>query len=146
MIHTPVGTHCILELTGCPAEILNDMPLIRDALAEASKHGMSTLLDLTSHKFEPQGVTALALLAESHISIHTWPESGYAALDVFTCGEHARPRQACEYLIRRLKAASYSLRQLPRGAAAALHEASALDAELAADPTVVEESLCPVPN
>lgn len=146
MIHTPVGTHCILEVTGCPAEILNDMPLIRDALTEASKQGMSTLLDLTSHKFEPQGVTALALLAESHISIHTWPESGYAALDVFTCGEHARPRQACEYLVQRLQAASYSLRQLPRGGAVATHDEALPYNEPAADATLVEESLCPVPN
>ncbi len=141
LIHTPVGTHCILELTGCPAKLLNDVRLIRDALAEASRQGMSTLLKLTSHKFEPQGVTALALLAESHISIHTWPESGYAAVDVFTCGEHARPRQACEYLAQRLEASGYTLRQLARGGSAALAT------ESVSDPTLVaEESLCPVPN
>ena len=48
------------------------------------------------HRFEPQGVTGLALLAESHISIHTWPESGYAAVDVFTCGDHTMPENACQ--------------------------------------------------
>ena len=111
----PVGTHCILELEGCPAALLNDEPYIREHIAEASRHGLSTLLNLTSHQFTPQGVTALALLAESHISIHTWPESGYAALDVFTCGPRARPKLACQYLIEALAASSHRLRVLPRG-------------------------------
>jgi len=110
----PVGTHCILELYDCPALLLNDALFIRAALREAAHQARSTLLSETIHQFEPQGVTALALLAESHISIHTWPEAGYAAVDVFTCGEHTDPEKACEYLIHSLRASWHSLQKLQR--------------------------------
>lgn len=112
----PVGTHCILELNGCPFELLNDERYIRETVRQASEQGMSTLLQLTSHQFQPYGVTALALLAESHISVHTWPEHGYAAVDLFTCGETARPRQACEFLIERFSSTDHELKVLARGA------------------------------
>ena len=118
MNHAPVGTHCIVELHGCAFHLLNDEAFVRAALANASERGMSTLLNLNSHRFDPHGVTALALLAESHISIHTWPEHGYAAVDVFTCGETAKPELASAYLAQVFKAESYSLKAIPRGAAA----------------------------
>ncbi|WP_316898409.1 adenosylmethionine decarboxylase [Pseudodesulfovibrio indicus] len=116
-----VGVHCILELKGCPSHLLDDEQLILETMVNAAATAMSTLLDITSHKFQPQGVTALALLAESHISIHTWPESGYAALDIFTCGETARPRVACEYFIEKLQAADHTLSVLPRGNGCGCH-------------------------
>jgi len=109
-----VGTHCILELYGCPAAVLNDAQKIQQALREASRIAKSTLLGEIHHAFEPHGVTALALLAESHISVHTWPETGYAALDVFTCGDHTLPEKACSYLVEALEAADYSLQTLRR--------------------------------
>ena len=115
MKHSAIGSHCILELYGCPHDILNDEALVRDAVAQASEKSLSTLLQLSSHRFEPQGVTAVGLLAESHISIHTWPELGYAACDIFTCGESARPTQACDYLAASLNAESQSLQVLTRG-------------------------------
>jgi S-adenosylmethionine decarboxylase len=74
----------------------------------------ATLLQLISHRFDPQGVTGLALLAESHLSIHTWPESGYAAVDVFTCGDHTMPELACNELVQALEAGRYSLRSFLR--------------------------------
>lgn len=111
----PVGTHCILELQGCPPALLNDESFVRASLEEASRRGLSTLLSLTSHQFTPQGVTALALLAESHISIHTWPETGYAAVDVFTCGRTAQPRLAADYLVERFEARAHDLDIIPRG-------------------------------
>lgn len=110
-----VGIHCILEIRGCPAHLLDDEQHVLETLINASSLAMSTLLDITSHKFSPQGVTALALLAESHISIHTWPESGYAALDVFTCGETANPRLACEFFVKEFQAQDHTLTVLPRG-------------------------------
>ncbi|QQE13989.1 adenosylmethionine decarboxylase [Planctomycetota bacterium] len=115
LTHPPVGSHCILELRGCASDRLNDEAFIREALTQASKEGMSTLLKLESQKFDPQGVTAFAILAESHISIHTWPELQYAAVDVFTCGETAKPRLACEYMAKAFSAASYTLKEVPRG-------------------------------
>lgn len=115
MIVTPVGTHCILELHGCPSDLLNDVLFVREAIEQASTRSLSTLLKLSSHQFYPQGVTAVALLAESHVSVHTWPEYGYAAVDIFTCGEDAKPQRACQYLAERFAARKHSLVVLPRG-------------------------------
>lgn len=109
------GIHCIAELYGCPSELLNDESLVVDALRRAVERGMATLLHEVSHKFHPQGVTALALIAESHVAIHTWPEVGYAAVDVFTCGDHASAEKACEYLAQALECNKYSLKRLRRG-------------------------------
>ncbi len=109
-----VGKHCILELYDCELEKLNDEAFLRTIITSAAKSAGATLLNLITHKFEPQGVTGLALLAESHISIHTWPESGYAAVDVFTCGNHTMPERACEVLRKELSPKNYSLRSLDR--------------------------------
>jgi S-adenosylmethionine decarboxylase len=69
---------------------------------------------LISHRFQPHGVTGLALLAESHISIHTWPESGYAAVDVFTCGDHTLPETACRVLVDEFGSQRHILRSFRR--------------------------------
>lgn len=115
-----IGTHCILEMYGCPRELLNDQEFVRNAVREASDYGLATLMGEVSHQFHPHGVTALGLLAESHISIHTWPEHGYAAADVFTCGDTANPQRACVYLIRAFHAERHSLTKLVRGPEACL--------------------------
>ncbi|WP_094555082.1 adenosylmethionine decarboxylase [Synechococcus sp. 1G10] len=109
-----VGKHCILELYNCDSKKLNDEAFLRDAITTAAKRAGATLLNLITHRFEPQGVTGLALLAESHISIHTWPESGYAAVDVFTCGDHTMPERACQVLGDELEAASRNLKSFRR--------------------------------
>lgn len=111
-----VGIHCILELYNCPIDLLNDAIFIKQALREAAEVAQSTLLNEVTHQFHPQGVTALALLAESHISIHTWPEIGYVAIDVFTCGQQAEPEKACNYFIQAFQASKYLLLKLPRRA------------------------------
>ena len=112
---TTIGYHCILELSGCPSHLLNDQEFITEAVREAARTADLTLLGEISHGFTPQGVTALALLSESHISVHTWPELGYAAADVFTCGRHAKPGKACEYLARRLGAREHHMQKIRRG-------------------------------
>jgi len=109
------GTHCIVELHGCPSHLLNDESFVVEALRGAVSQGMATLLHEVSHKFEPQGVTALALIAESHLAIHTWPEYGYAAADVFTCGDRASAEKACEYLVDVFQAERHSMKKLTRG-------------------------------
>jgi S-adenosylmethionine decarboxylase len=111
----PVGSHCILELYDCPTHLLNNPSFITQALREAAQTAKSTLIKEIWHQFEPFGVTALALLAESHISIHTWPEIGYIAVDIFTCGQHAEPEKACQYLIQAFQARNHVLLKLPRG-------------------------------
>ena len=115
-----VGKHCILELYECDTERLDDEAFLRTTITTAAKRAGATLLNLITHRFDPQGVTGLALLAESHISIHTWPESGYAAIDVFTCGDHTMPEQACEVLRQELKAGRHALKSFLRETPAAL--------------------------
>ena len=114
-----VGKHCILELYDCDSAKLDDESFLRNTITSAAKRAGATLLHLITHRFDPQGVTGLALLAESHISIHTWPESGYAAVDVFTCGDHTMPERACHVLLTELGASRHKLtsfrRETPAG-------------------------------
>ena len=106
--------HLLLELYRCDFEKLNDESFLRCILNRAAKLANATVLNLISNKFEPQGVTAIALLSESHISIHTWPESNYSAVDIFTCGQNMLPELACQYLIEALKAEEHFLRVIVR--------------------------------
>ena len=108
------SNHFLLELYRCDYEKLNDESFLRCTLNRAAKLAKATVLNLISNKFEPQGVTAIALLAESHISIHTWPESNYSAVDIFTCGQNMLPELASQYLIETLKAEEHSLRVIVR--------------------------------
>ena len=106
--------HLLLELYKCDYQKLNDESFLRCTLNRAAKLAKATVLNLISNKFEPQGVTAIALLAESHISIHTWPESNYSAVDIFTCGKNMSPEIASRYLIEALQAQEHSLRIIER--------------------------------
>ena len=112
--------HLLLELFRCDYEKLNDESFLRCTLNRAAKLAKATVLNLISNKFEPQGVTAIALLAESHISIHTWPESNYSAIDIFTCGRNMMPELASQYLIEALQAEEYSMRIIERNPPAVL--------------------------
>ena len=94
--------HLLLELYRCDYEKLNDESFLRCSLNNAAKLANAKVLHLISNKFDPQGVTAIALLAESHLSIHTWPESYYSAVDIFTCGQNMQPEIASQYLIENL--------------------------------------------
>ena len=112
--------HLLLELYRCDCEKLNDESFLRCTLNRAAKLANATVLNLISNKFEPQGVTAIALLAESHISIHTWPESNYSAVDIFTCGRNMLPELASQYLIEALQAEEHSMRIIERNPPAVL--------------------------
>ena len=108
------GKHFLLELYRCDNDKLNDESFLRCTLNRAAKLAKARVLNLISNKFEPQGVTAIALLAESHISIHTWPESNYSAVDIFTCGQNMLPELASQYLIETLNAEEHFLRVIER--------------------------------
>lgn len=116
-----VGRHCIFELQDGNPNLLDNEDFIKEALTKAADAAGATLLGIVSHKFEPQGVTAIALLSESHISIHSYPEYGYAAIDAFTCGEHTNPESACRSLKESLEAKSGSMQLLTRRNAAFSH-------------------------
>ena len=106
--------HLLLELYGCDFEKLNDESFLRCTINYAAKLANAKVLNLISNKFEPQGVTAIALLSESHLSIHTWPESSYSAVDIFTCGQNMKPNLSCKYLIKALMAKEHCLRIIDR--------------------------------
>ena len=108
------GNHLLLELYGCNREKLNDEPYLRCQLNSAAKLARASVLNIVSNKFEPYGVTAIALLAESHLSIHTWPESYYSAIDIFTCGRNMKPKLASQFLIESLEASNHLLKTIAR--------------------------------
>ena len=114
--------HLLLELYRCDCEKLNDESFLRCTLNKAAKLANATVLNLISNKFEPQGVTAIALLAESHISIHTWPESNYSAVDIFTCGQNMMPELASQHLIESLMAKEHFLRVIKRNPPSAVSQ------------------------
>lgn len=109
-----IGRHCVYDMGDGNPDLLDNEEFVKKALTDAAEAAGATLLNLVSHKFEPQGVTALALLAESHISIHTYPEYGYAAVDAFTCGEHTNPESACRSLKDSFESKSGSMEILTR--------------------------------
>lgn len=110
----PDGLHCTLEASGAPADFLDDEAGVAAAIRSAVAAGGATLLDLAVRRFEPQGVTAVALLAESHLSVHTWPEHGYAAIDAYTCGTRD-PEAMARAVAASLRAASVSVQVHRRG-------------------------------
>jgi S-adenosylmethionine decarboxylase proenzyme len=104
-----------VELNDCDREVLNDLDLLRDAMLTAAIKCGAVILGDSFHRFSPQGVSGVVVIAESHLSIHTWPEYGYAAVDVFTCGTTVNPQMAAEVLIERLGSKSHSITEIPRG-------------------------------
>ncbi|MPZ10009.1 MAG: adenosylmethionine decarboxylase [Kiloniellaceae bacterium] len=107
------GTHLIVDLWG--AEGINDLAYVEDTLRACVEAAEATLLHIHLHHFTPNdGISGVAVLAESHISIHSWPESGYAALDIFMCGA-AKPHRAVEVLRQRFNPSHVGVEEHRRG-------------------------------
>jgi S-adenosylmethionine decarboxylase len=98
----PDGYHLMLELYGCDQEKINSRKFLHQVVKAAVKKAGLTNLGSRFHQFEPHGVTGFTLLAQSHISLHTWPEYGYLVLDIFTCGDQAQADQLSDYFLKRL--------------------------------------------
>ena len=109
------GQHVLAEMEGIDAGLLNDEALLRDILTTALDQAGATVLDVTSKRFEPQGVTVLALLSESHASLHTYPEIGSVFVDVFTCGHRADPEVAVRLLAEALHTPVVHAKTIRRG-------------------------------
>ena len=106
------GVHLIVDLHG--AKRLDDIEHIESTLRRCVEAARATLLHIHLHHFQPSGVSGVAVLAESHISIHTWPEAGYAALDVFMCGS-AQPDKCIPVLREAFAAKRVGVSELLRG-------------------------------
>ena len=110
-----LGKQLLLELKGCEKEVLNDIGFLREVLLAAAGEAGATVLGESFHQFNPQGVSGVVIIAESHLVIHTWPEYGYAAADIFTCGNSVQPGKAAEMLVRKLGSKNHSIIEIQRG-------------------------------
>ena len=110
-----LGRHILVELQDCDKEVLNDLDLIRRVMVTAAEECGAEVLGESFHRFSPQGISGVVVIAESHLSIHTWPEYGYAAADVFTCGTVVKPEIAAEVLIEKLDSKNHHIKEIQRG-------------------------------
>ena len=110
-----IGTHLLIELRRCDEDLLDDIRYIEAAMVGAANQAGATILGRSFHKFDPRGVTGIIALSESHLSIHTWPEHGYAAVDIFTCGTAFKPREAAQVIVDRLRCALPTITEIERG-------------------------------
>ena len=110
-----LGRHLVVELADCDRDILNNMELLTTHMNESVRQSGATIVKSVFHRYNPQGISGVVVIAESHISIHTWPEYGYAAVDFFTCGESVDPYKAFDYLKSQLRAESAHVREVKRG-------------------------------
>jgi S-adenosylmethionine decarboxylase len=108
-----MGKHYLLNLYDCSFVLLNDELCLIQLLESAAAASGATVVQTISKKFEPQGVTVICLLSESHISIHTWPEEGKAAVDVYTCGD-CDPKIGCDMIIEQLHSNNHTLSYIER--------------------------------
>jgi S-adenosylmethionine decarboxylase len=109
-----IGRHLIAEYYDCPAAIINDVELVSAHLRAAAEVVGATIVSEAFHRYAPQGVSGTLLIAESHLSVHTWPEVGYVAVDIFTCGG-LDPRPGFRLLEARFEAAAVRMQEILRG-------------------------------
>ncbi len=105
----------LLELKDCNAKLLNDPKKLETFLVTAAKEAKATVIESRFHRFNPFGISGVVVIAESHLTIHSWPEYAYAAVDIFTCGETLKPSVAADYLIRKLQSKNPSMIEVKRG-------------------------------
>ncbi|HNY61547.1 MAG TPA: adenosylmethionine decarboxylase [Caldisericia bacterium] len=109
------GRHLLCEVSGCDPSIIGDVDKVKEILYQAAGLAKAEIMESTFHHFSPQGVSGVVVIAESHLSIHTWPEFGYAALDIYTCGEHTDPEGALNYCSEKFGASEVDITRIERG-------------------------------
>jgi S-adenosylmethionine decarboxylase len=110
-----LGRHLLLELFDCDSDAINNLESVKGALVEAAKRAQATIVDVVFHEFNPFGISGVVVIAESHLSIHTWPEYRYAAVDIFSCGDVLQPEVAANYLVEQFGAERASVVEMQRG-------------------------------
>lgn len=110
-----LGRHILLELLGCNPEALNDMEGLEEVFVAAARESNATVLKTTFHQFNPHGISGVVIISESHLTVHTWPEHGYAAVDIFSCGDRMDMARATEFLTDKLSAKHASSFEVKRG-------------------------------
>ena len=110
-----LGRHVLLELYDCDAAVLKDLEKVREEMVEAARRAQATIVTVTFHEFNPFGISGVVVISTSHLSIHTWPEYRYAAVDIFSCGEVVQPQAAIDHLTEVFGAERISVVELQRG-------------------------------
>lgn len=110
-----LGLHVIADLYRCDPAVLDDEAAIRGHMLAAAERCGATIVTSCFHRFSPHGISGVVVIAESHLAIHSWPEHGFAAVDLFTCGDTLRPRICFEYLRAAFRSERHVVRTLPRG-------------------------------
>jgi S-adenosylmethionine decarboxylase len=110
-----LGNHLIVELYECHREFINDARAVEDALVKAVDISGAKMVQSVVHEFNPHGISGVVVIEESHFSVHTWPEYGYCALDIFTCGDEIDYYSALHYLKQEFKAKNFSVTEMKRG-------------------------------
>ncbi len=110
-----LGRQLLVELSGCHGGILDSISLVERCLVEAVKEARATVVQTVFHRFSPYGVSGVVVISESHVAIHTWPEHGYAAVDIFTCSEQIDPYSIMESLAKKLGAREHKATLVNRG-------------------------------
>ena len=117
-----LGRHVLAEIYGCRFEVLNDIKMVQDIMINAALEAGAEVREFVFHKFSPQGISGVVVISESHLAIHTWPELGYAAVDVFTCGDKVNPWDACNYMAEKFGAKYVNATEVKRGLVQAREE------------------------
>ena len=110
-----LGHHLLLELSGCESDLLREVKPVEKAIKEILTQAGATVIQWDFKQFEPHGVSGVVIIAESHLTIHTWPEHNYAAIDVFTCGSKAIPNKVSQLCSQFFKATHVEEKIIPRG-------------------------------
>ncbi len=129
-----LGMHVLVDAWECPAQNLDDVERVERAIRAAILAGGATLIDMCTHRFSPHGVTATATLAESHITVHTWPEHGYFAADIFFCGA-LDPHKGIDALVSGMGAKRHEHRSIARGPRVTVEPQPVMRADTAVDPS-----------
>ncbi len=110
-----LGRHILAEYYDCDTAVLDDLAGVEQHMKDAAVFSGATIVQSAFHRFNPHGVSGVVVISESHLAIHTWPEYGYAAVDLFTCGDAVDPWKAHSYLTNRFQAGRTETREVPRG-------------------------------
>ena len=110
-----LASHLLIELYDCDSKILNDSNQVRDIFINAAKEGKATIVNELFHEFSPHGLTGVLVITESHLSIHTWPEFNYAAVDVFSCDDKLDGNKIKNILEKRLSSKKVESKIINRG-------------------------------
>ena len=110
-----IGHHYIAEASGCKPDVIGKVEAVERILVRAAEVAGVQVWSISFHRFDPNGVSGVVVISESHMSLHTWPEVGYVALDIFTCGDTAKPEKAVQWALKEFGATNVHITEVTRG-------------------------------